>query len=229
MALTPLPTISSISLIEDGSTTNIADSTVYGSPNAARADVGVALLAFKVDADLVETELEIEEYDYNTDSTYVVTNTLDGNQKFVLIIADDYVGATTYNQYDVVFYPTTSLFYQATEPGTVSGVIPTDTNEWAPIDPADIYANVDTATEAGNIVIGIIQTVLTFAAEQCLGDLATEVAKESCCDDCTPSKTREKFENLWTLVYVSQIANTRQKYIEGENFMREAETYCNCC
>ncbi len=228
MALTALPTIDSIVKTDDGSDTIIADSTVYGSPNADRNEVAVYLLPFKLNEDLEETALVQDDYDPETVTEFTVTNTTDGHQKYVQIIVDNYAGGTTYNQYDAVYYPTTGFLYKSKQSTPFSGVVPTNTTNWDVVTAQDLYEAIGSVEEATNVIVGIVQTVLTFSAQQCLTELAEDVAKEGCCDDCNNTKLKESFENLWLLVYVATISASRGKYTQGERFMREAETYCDC-
>lgn len=227
MALIATPTISSITKTDDGSVTNITDATVYGSPNPNRVDVVVDLLAFKVDEDLVETGLEVATYDQETEDAFVVTNTTDGHQKFVLIITPEYSNITPYPQYSAVFY--NDRYYRVTALTPITGVLPTDVGNWEQITIEDLYESLGTSSESPNVEIGIVQQVLTFSASQCLGDLASQNAKHNCGGDCHDPKLKQKFDELWLLVYTASIASSRGLYTAGEGMMRMAESYCDCC
>lgn len=227
MALTATPIVSSIAKTDEGSTTNISDSTTYGSPELARVDVAVGLLAYKVDEDLVETGLDIAEYDPADATSFEVTNTIDGHQKFILFIVPNYDNAELYSQYDTVFY--NNAYYRLIVTGPISGTLPTDIDSWEIMTLEELYEAIGSAEEATNISVGIVQQVLTFSASQCLGDLASSNAKTNCAGDCKDPKLKQKFDELWLLIYTSAIASTRGNYTSGEKMMRMAEAYCDCC
>lgn len=229
MALTALPTITSVDKTDDGSNTVIADSTVYGGLNPLRTAVAVALLAFKVDEDLVETALTIQSYDPESVTSFTVTNTIDGHQKFVLLIFNEYDSGTVYNEFDAVFYPLTGLYYRSISTSPFSGVDPTNTTNWEVVTPTQIYDAIDTGNESANVITGTLQTVLTFSATQCLGDIAPLNAKANCgSGNCKDDKLEQKMNELWLLVFTATLASTRQQYLEGERMMRLAENYCDC-
>jgi hypothetical protein len=227
MALTATPTISSIAKTDEGSTTIITDATVYGSPNADRADVVVDLLAYKVDEELAKTALTITTYDAETEDTFEVTNTIDGHQQFVLVITPEYSGITAYPQYSAVFYQ--DAYYRVTALTPITGVLPTDVGNWEVVTIEELFEAVDTSSESPNVAIGMVQQVLTFSASQCLGDLATQNAKTNCAGDCKDPKLKQKFDELWLLVYTSSVASSRGLFTAGEGMMRMAESYCDCC
>jgi hypothetical protein len=226
MALTLTPQIGTITKTDDGSTTQILDSTNYGSPEVERNTKAVYLLAFKVDEELEETALTIETYDPETVTEWVVENTTDGHQKFVLLVVQIYQALEQYEANDVVFY--NDLLYRNVSGGNLTGTTPGTDANWSAVTSAEVYALIDTAEEAPNLLLEVVQTVLTFAAQQCLGTIAAQHAKENCGGTCGDSRLKDKFDELWTLIYVANIASTRGKYTEGERQMRMAETYCDC-
>lgn len=231
MALTPAFSITSTSITDDGSETNLQDDTVYGGSEFARAAVAIALRAVKVDEDLSETTLTITDYDVETDADFVVTNTTDGWQKYYFSIIPEYNSGTTYQDNYVVYYASTERYYRArASAAPFSAVVPTNTTNWLVVTHQDIIDAIDTSTEADNVVTQVVQTVLTFATRQCLDDVVIDVASGGCCDDCDETKLRIKRDKLFDLVYGMQVASSRQLYLKGEIFAREAENYCdNCC
>lgn len=226
MALTALPTITSVAKTDTGSVTNITDSTVYGGSNPARNLNAVYLLAFKVDEFLVETGLTINTYAPATDTTYTITNTIDGYQKYVLFIVPNFNMGSTYAHYDLVY--SSGIIYRSKSVSPLTGVLPTDTTNWEVITINIAYAAIGTSSASLNTVVGIVQTILTFASSQCLGDVASENAERNCCGECNDPRLQDKFERLWSLVYFANLASGRQKYIEGERFARDIDSYCDC-
>lgn len=230
MALVALPTITSINKVDDESTTIITDSTVYNTGgNPARSAVAVYLLAYKVDEDLEETSLTVQSFDQDDATTFTVENTIDGHQKFILLIVDDYNNATEYDRYDVVYRPADGLLYRSTSVTPITGQAPPNTTYWEVVDPVDLYEAIDETEESANLVVGVVQQVLTFSAEQCLAILASRNAKDNCCGVCNNPKLKEDVDMLWHLVYVSTIASNIGEYTAGERNMRSAEQYCDCC
>jgi hypothetical protein len=229
MPLLSLPTISEIVKTDDGSETVIADSTVYGGANPARVDVGVHLLAFKVDEDLEEVAMTVEDYDPNAVTSFTVTNTTDGHQKFVMLIFDDYDAADTYERYDTVFRPADGLLYRSISVAPITGQAPPNATYWEVVTKTQVYDSIDTATESANVVVGSVQQVLTFSSGQCLTTLASRNAKENCCGTCKNPKLKDDTDNLWMLIYTATAASNVGRYTEGEVMMRMADNYCDCC
>lgn len=229
MALTPAFGISSVVKTATGSDTIITDSTTYGGANPARSVVAVAIKAVKIDKDQVETPLTVASYDDETATTFTVTNTYDGWQRFYCSIIDDYDGGTTYNQYDVVHYPSTGLYYRSTSSTPFSGVLPTVTANWSVVTHDQIVAAIGTATESENVLTQIVQTDLSFATTQCLDDIVIALAMENCCDGCSNPQLETKKRKLELLAYAINVASSREMYLQGEKFAREAENYCDNC
>jgi hypothetical protein len=233
MALTPSITISSVAPITDGSVTNILDETVYGDPEAERNTLAVYLLAHKVTETgtdtaptLEETEVTVQTYDPLTATDWVVENGVDGYYKYIQLIIPVYDSDDTYEQYDLVYYD--GAIYQNTEATPLQGVDPTENVAWVVYTAEEIYALMDTAAEPQNLVISILGFVLTYASQQCLGILAPKHARVNCCGCAGDIALKEKFDELWLLVFNANIASTRLRFIEGERFMRSADLYCEC-
>lgn len=229
MALTAAPTITTINRVDDESTTVITDSTVYGGANPDRTEVAVYLLAYKVDEDLEETALTVQTYDQDSATTFTVENDTDGHQKFVMLIADDYDNAREYEQYEVAYRAADELLYRFTSATPATGQAPPNTDYWEVTTAEEIYEAIDTDEESTNVVVGIVQQVLTFSAGQCLTLLASRNAKENCCGECKNPKLKEDVDSLWQLVYTATLASNIGEYTAGERMMRTAEQYCDCC
>lgn len=227
--ITPAFGISEIVRTETGSQTVIADSTSYGGVNPPRTSVAVEIRAVKIDTSQNETSLTVESYDPETVQSFTVNNTVDGWQRFYCSIIDDYDGVTIYNQYDVVYYPTTGLYYRSISSTPFSGILPTVTANWNPVTYDQIVAALGTDEEAQNVVTQIVQTVLSFASTQCLDDAVIKSAMEGCCGGCNDKQTELKKQDLFTLTYAMNVASSREMYLQGEKFAREAETYCTNC
>jgi hypothetical protein len=226
--LVPLFSEPAVIQTEDGSSTTVTDTTVYGGAEFDRNEVALLMSAVKVAYDLTETALEIETYDPLTVTTFTIINTIDGWQKFTIPIIPLYNAGTGYTQYQCVY--SGGVIYQKTTTGTTTGVLPPDGNHWAVRSLAELIALFDTAQEPDNVVIGVVQTVLTFASRLCLDDTTLEEVEGGCCDDCSNKTASLKAKNLYVLVYVAQVANTRQEYRRGEKFVRKIDSYCtNCC
>jgi hypothetical protein len=226
MALIPNPTLGVITKTDDGSTTTVTDATNYGAPEVERNTKAVYLLAFKVDEDLVEVGLDVETNDPLTVEDFTVENTTDGHQKFVLLIVQIYQGGEQYEDNDVVYYD--GVLYQNVSGGNLTGSTPAVGVNWAVVTADDIYELIGTADEPANLLYEVLQHVLAFTAEQCLGEIAPAHAKANCCGECTNPALETKFRELWLLIYVANIASNRGRYTEGERYMRSAENYCDC-
>jgi hypothetical protein len=229
MALTALPEINSIVKTDEGSNTIITDSTVYGGANPDRNEVSVHLLAFKVDEDLEETALTDEDYDPILVEEFTVVNTDDGHQKFILFIIDFYNSLTTYAPNAVIYHIGTSAIYQNTSGVGSTGATPGVDATWEVITEEELYASIGTETEPDGLVYDVLQTVLTFQAQACLGLKASAHAKSNCAGCTDNPKAKDDFDELWLLVYLAAVASTRERFTEGERFMRSAEKYCDCC
>lgn len=228
MALSANPQIDEVVLTDEGSNTLVSDDTTYGLPELTRSEVGVFLLAYKVDEDLVHTALTIETYDPTVVTSWTIENTIDGYQKYVMLIVPSYTSSPTFNANDVVWDITTHSIYQNISGAVANSVPLEDTDTWAVKTAQEVYDLLDTASEPSNLVIGETSTVLTIKAKQCLGNLAPQHAKENCPGCPGNAKLKEQFDDLWLLIYLAAVASSRQKYVEGERFMRSAENYCDC-
>lgn len=228
MALTANPTIGTIVRTDEGSNTPIIDSTTYGGVNDDRNEVSVHLLAYKVDEDLEETALTVEEFDPTDVEEFTVQNSEDGHQKFIMFIIPLYAGLTSYPMYSVVYHTATERIYYNNSGSTISGITPGADSSWTALDLDEVYELLDTNGEPENLVYTILQTVLTFEAQACLGLKASSHAKANCSGCSEDPKAKDEFDELWLLVYMASVAATRQKYTEGERFMRAAEKYCDC-
>lgn len=230
MALTP--SISRTSVAEDGSYSVLTDGTTYGGANPDRNEVAVFLTAYRVDEDLVETAVDITAFDPKTATDFTVTNDVDGRYKYNFIIADDWLIGTEYNQYDVVWSPTEEAFYEYTFETPTTGNVVTDTIYWTALpDPTTKIDDVGTAEESGNLLYQVYERILDYATAACYANVAILAAKESCADDCNPvnSKYARPRNRLRTLLSVMRISDTRQQYLQGEKFAREAQKYCDEC
>jgi hypothetical protein len=236
MALSPLLSISSISADADDNTisyTNLADGTVYGSPNPNRNTLAVYLAGYKVDASLVETALVLATYDPVTAAAFTATNTIDGHQRYKFIIAPQYDPSSAYNHYDVVYYVTTEKWYRSKSASPLVGVAPTTSGSWDEItDVAALLANVGTSEESENLTYQILDAGLNYATDVCLATLAIEDAKTNGCGDCTdcadPNLRRNK-EELMTISYLMSAYASRQLFTKYEVAARNAQTYCSDC
>ncbi len=229
MALTPLLTFTSVTA--DGSQSTLTDATVYGGANPDRNEVAIYLTAYKVDEDQVESALTVETFDPETATTFTVTNTIDGRYKYKFVIVDYWLVGTVYNQYDMVWSPTENAFYQYIFATPSSGQLVTNTTYYSPVtDPTTIIDDDGTAEESGNLIFQILEKIIDYATAACYANIAILSAKENCADDCGCSSKLCKSKNrIRTLLSVMRISDTRQQYLQGERFAREAEKYCSDC
>lgn len=211
-----------------GTSTTFNDITVYGAPEFNRNQVALLIQAVKVAYDLSETALEVATYNPLTVTTFTITNTIDGWQKFTIPFVPLYNAGTGYTQYQCVY--SAGVIYQKITSGTTTGVLPPDGVNWAVRTLDQLIDLFDTAQEPSNVAIGVVQTVLTYASRVCLGDTVLTEVEGGCCDDCSNKTASSKSRNLFVLVYAAQLANTRQEYRRGEKFVRKIDSYCtNCC
>lgn len=226
MALTPALAVSSYSKTDDGSVTNLVDNTVYGTPNADRADLALWVTAYKVDENLVESALTVQTFDPETATTFIVENTIDGHYKVYLAIVEDYDNGNTYEQYDVVWYSSTEAFYRC-KVASSTGVIPTNTTNWEVIaDPTTLIANDGTASESVNLTWQILQFIVTFNSQVCMGNL---VVSQDDCGCSSDTRTDKAIKELEQLIRGMLIADGRQLYTKGEKYARIATNICNDC
>lgn len=231
MALTLALEKTSISITDEITYTNLTDSTSdYGlAGNAARNTLAVFLTAYKVDIDLVETALTVATYDPETATTFTITNSIDGHQRFKFCVIPRYSASTTYLQYDVVWNGTDETWYRA-KLNSFSAIAPPNTTYWEVVsDPSTLIDNDGTSSESQNLQYQILETVLDIAARQCLGGKAIDESKDACMKDCVQTKQLSKdVDAIRSLVYWMQVADSRQLYTKGEKFARLADSYCKC-
>jgi hypothetical protein len=233
MALVPNLVFGSVSA--DGTLSTLSDSTVYGTPNPNRNQVATYLTAYKVDEDLVESALVVDTFDPETVTSFTVTNVVDGRYRFKFVIVDYWSSTPVYDRYDLVWDPAQNKFYEyvntTPSPGGGSNPVVTDINYWAEVaDPTSKIANVGTATEADNLLYQILEKIIDFQTAKCYADIAIAVAKEGCVQDCScKNKTVKARDRAHSLLSLMRIADTRQLYLQGERWAREAEKLCSEC
>lgn len=230
MALTASLTKGTVSA--DGTTTVWNDSTVYGGANPLRTQVAVFLTAKKLNEDLQETSLVVTTFDPELATSFTVTNTDDGWQKLNFVIINNWDGATTYDQYDLVWDTGQNKFYEYINTTPTSGNVVTNTTYWTVVtDPTTKIANVGTAQEADNLVYQVVQNIDDHNTAKCFGNVMIKYSKEYCAPDLDScdSNTEKWKKRIHTLLTDMRVANTRQLYLEGERAARAASVYCKEC
>lgn len=229
MALTLDFRISAVA--SDASYVILTDYTVYGTPNQLRNTVAVAMKAYKVDEDQVESTQVVQAYDPETITAFQVTNTIDGWVRYYVVVVDNFNIATVYNRYDLVWDATGSAFYQYIFPTSSSGHTVSNTTYFSPVtDPTQYIRYVGLTNQVNNISYQVVNVVQRYLAESCYSLIATKVAKDACLDDCSPKNTLlNTFVRLDVLLNAAVIDEIDQLYVAGERAMRLAERYCDDC
>lgn len=220
MALSPSLTIS---IAADVASATITDTTVYGAPNADRADLRVFVKHYKVDTASIESALTLtsDTSDAQTDAVWTWTYDSDGYHKTYYVAIPEYSAATSYNIYDAVFDPATDLVYRSKSSGNVGQSL-TDTNFYLPItDPASLAANYGEATESVNITSLVYTRVLTPLSQQAYGNL---IGTNCACTDCDDDDIIPDY-NIFSLWLNGAItADTRTEVLQGELICRRIES-----
>lgn len=214
----------------DGTLTTWTDNTVYGGANPDRNAVAVYFTVYKVDEDLEETAVTVQSFDPETASTFVSTNGVDGRYKAYFIIVDYYAGGTTYERYDLAYDAAGNTFYEYINSTPAAGIDVSNAAYWSAIaDPTSVIQNVGTASESGNVVYQVVETILYYATSKCYSVATIEDAKNSCgngdCDDCGCGD----LQKIDSLLQGMRIADAYQLYTEGERLARQAEKFCADC
>lgn len=225
MALSP---ILSISISNDSLVSTITDETVYGSPNADRADLRVFVQAYKVDVDNVATEVAVDpdDGDPQTDSEWTYDTPNDGHFKVYYVAIPAYDSGTDYNQYDAVYDPADDTVYRS-KSGSNQGNAVSDTDFWEVIsEPATLANNEGTATESANIDSLVYRRVLTWLSQHAYGELISE---NCACSDCDDNELIPPYNLFSLLLNGAQIADQRTEVVKGEQICRRIESrYINC-
>jgi len=222
---------------DDGTETTIKDYTVFGAPNADRADIAVLLSAFKTDEDQVETGMTStpDDPDPYVAANWTITNTIDGWVKYYIALIPKWAIGTTYNQYDVVYDGGTVYQYINVTPS--AGNATSDINYWSPVTTTDtakvVVSMVGTASEPGNLTYQLLQVIHKWNAQKCYVRLAAKLAKDRCIEEYPVTSKKSvyfaAFTKLDALLNVSYIDEIQGLYIAGERAMRLAEKYCDDC
>ena len=167
-----MPTITYITQIEresaDGTTAVLKDYTTYTTP--ARSDLALFLKLVKRSAELVDTDIEID----NSLPVTVTEWTFDlagGGWYYATIFGFLVWEAGSYDSNACVYYTPTERFYQANSDGVSS--LPTDTGDWTELpDPTTIE------TTATNVEINYTHNFTTYDAEIPVGDQLESLADQ---------------------------------------------------
>lgn len=219
MALTPLITYTAES--QDGSnfTGTLTEATVYGSPEADRADVGVYVTGNKIKADgTVDFAVTMGSITPATDTSFTFSITKDGHYQFTYVIVDDWA-AGTYNANDLVFY-SDGNFYQT--PSSTSAE--PSASPWALV--SDPTSLIGATNEPDNIVYQIKSEVVYPFSKKAFGSAAEDAAVGGCAD-CERGEDVKTYEYLAVLVDGMNTANQRQKYALGERIARRTSELTN--
>jgi hypothetical protein len=216
----------------DGTESTWADETVYGGAELLRNQVAVSLTAYKVDVDQVETALEVSTFDPEDATTFTTENGADGWTKYYFVIIERWLVGTTYNQYDLVWSEDEQAFYEYSNATPSAGNLVTDSTYWTVVtDPTTKIANVNTASESGNLIYEVINKVLTYQTSICYIKAASKHAKETCgTPDCgCDSRLGKLFHKIRDLFNNMPLNESTGQYLEGEKNARLAEKWCDDC
>jgi len=204
----------------------LTDSTVYTTPT--RAQGAVYLTGQKMKSDNTEDyPLSITTYNPETVTTFTFDITKDGYNKFKFVYIQDYNPATSYAQYDVVYYDSDNLVYRAIEP--TLGNVPTDENFWEPIAiPTSLVDNVGTPSASANLSYQVYERIIYPFSKQGFGTLCSKAALD-CCSDCERGEDVLAYEQLGVYVDGMNIADQRGQYLQGEKIARDAQTALSKC
>lgn len=208
-----------IAIATDREDFDLTDSTTYGGANAARADVAVFVSAYKTDIASAETELDIEDYDETTASSWTIEYQKDGAYKICFAIIPDFDSGATYAQYDAIY--SGGVVYRSLQDSNTTDTL-TDEDWWEVVsDPATLANNKDTAEESANITSTIYLRVLSADGEYYY---ANELSKVSVNSDAEEGPTLQKFESWALMLDQIAIADSRQSVLDGERIARVMES-----
>lgn len=215
MALVPLLSYTAESQNGTNYTGTLTEATVYGSPEADRADVGVYVTGNKIKADgTVDFAVTMGSITPASDTSFTFDITKDGHYQFTYVIANDWT-AGTYNANDLVMY-TDGNFYQT--PSSTSAE--PAASPWVLV--SDPTTLIGATNEPDNIVYQIKSEVVYPFSKKAFGSAAEDAAVEGCAD-CERGEDVKTYEYLAVLVDGMNTANQRQKYALGERVARKAQ------
>lgn len=218
-----------ISISADRLTSTIEDTTVYGAPNADRADLRVFLTLYKNDVSGVGTTVALtsNEGDPQTDSEWSYTTPDDGWVTFYYAAFSEYSGGTTYSIYDAVFDPADDAVYRS-KANSNTGHLLSDTAWWELItDPSGLAGNEGEANQSNNITSLIYRRVLTWNSQYAYGQL---IGSNCLCTDCDDSEIIQPYNLLSLYVNGAIQADLNSEWLKGERICRaiQSEFIDNC-
>jgi hypothetical protein len=219
MALDPI--ITQLSYSTDKNTATITDTTVYGTGgNPARSAVAVFLELWKMDSLGADTDIEVDNDEPETVTTWDFDSSEDGWYKARIYIVPDFDIGTAYTIGQAVYYASTGLVYLAIDAGT--GNLPTDTDFFS--------ASVFTATTGSNNVTLEYQDYLVIEhGKICAGEAAAEWYKSQNCSNCDKIDLMAKWLQKHAQVVAAEVFASTNLYNKAEEIARKLETSCESC
>jgi hypothetical protein len=217
MPLTPL--LGDVSYASDASAVTIENTTVYGGANPDRSEVATFVQFYKVDRTGDLTPMSQSPYDPTTDDIYTAALEQDGWIQVWFVNVENYNIATTYAQYDAVYY--NGVVYRALQAST--GQVPPDLTNWEVIEfPTELIENYEEADESGNLTFLIFDFIASAYSRVYAGNTAALAAIET----ATNRKRSEDvldYEFFYTMLDGMVAAGDRNRFAEGERIARKIQ------
>lgn len=207
--------------INTGITTlTFTDNSTYTSP--VRADVGVFLSGAKVAYNNTETVLVLtpDSADVNAVANWTTSYPADGWFKFRYAAVPAYSAVATYAQYDAVYDATTDILYRSKLAANLGNAL-SNTTYWEVVTVDTLVEATGTATASVNITTAEHDEILYFQAQKIFGDLVEDAALVCTNVTLQPDEV-EQYEIMDIFINAMNIANTRERYSDGEKIARKA-------
>jgi hypothetical protein len=201
----------------------ITDGTTYGGANAARADVGVFLTAYKVNSEGESTALDVTPDDDDPELTesWSIEYDVDGYYKIPFAIIPDFNSSSTYSEYDAVYDSASGNVYRSLSDSNTEDDL-SNTTYWELIsDPSSLAANKDTSTESTNITSQVYQRVFSANGQY---HYANMLSAQGIRADSESLETLQGYNHWAMLLDQIAIADSRQEVEDGELIARYVES-----
>lgn len=198
------------------------DNTSFTSPDA-REDYAVFVAVYKTDKEGNQTLITITPNDPDPTATTSWTGAYqsDGWYQVKYVAIPVFVAAQEYNQYDAV-YSAGQVYISQTDNNANNAV--SDTLFWQPLaTPTDLVDYVGETNEASNSTAELYEEVLYYTSSRTYGLITTKAAL-NCCESCLRPDDIEDYELLLIFINAMNIANTQNRYSDGEKIATKALT-----
>jgi hypothetical protein len=200
----------------------------YGTPNLARADANVLLLAtHKKSSGNQALDVDITTpngADPSNVTGWRVNLEGDGYIKYALISAPDYNIAIVYNRYDIIFNTSDGYFYYydnsvASTPGTFS-----TSNGWKLLTDADIVDKSTQDSDDGFYKV-VVSDFVNVNSRLCISKRAVDYVKNDECEDCIEEALKDSFK-IQTYLSAAESLASVGNYIKAQVIAEKISELC---